>query len=257
MSGNIKTIKFTAALSAIFALLTYVITLNIELSFFTPNLPWISNNFALTVCGGIFASTLVVMLCEVQKYLTNKANCENYLFYQAMYLYIALFLIQRSTQEYIDTPTETVPENLLEDNVQKAHWQLNAIQGTDYVAFSKKNKIVAAQHVFCSEVIPKIKSFLSADTYLKKVILTVEIADLKQLGKRKPVTTADPHILQALTVINKKSLTFLDNVSNYMKSIDDTCHHRFTWEVQKEKIHESYTSIFTPGNLDDFMKLEE
>ena len=76
MSGNIKTIKFTAVLSAVFAILTYIITLNVEVAFFAPNWPWISNNFALTVCGGIFASTLVVMLCEVQKYLSNKSSCE-------------------------------------------------------------------------------------------------------------------------------------------------------------------------------------
>ncbi len=257
MSGNIKTIKFTAILSAIFALLTYIITLNLELSFFAPNWPWISSNFALTVCGGIFASTLVVMLCEVQKYFSNKANCENYLFYQAMYLYIALFLIQRTTKEYIETPTEAVPENLLKDNVQKAQWQLNAIQGVDYVTFLKRSKVMSAHHNFCSKEIPKIRSFLSVDNYLKRVILTVKIADLEQSGVRKPVTTAKPQILQTLTAINEKSLAFLDDVSNYMQSIDDACHHRFTWGVQKQKIHESYISIFAAGSLEDFLKAGE
>ena len=159
MSGNIKTIKFTAVLSAVFAILTYIITLNMEVAFFVPNWPWISNNFALTVCGGIFASTLVVMLCEVQKYLSNKSSCENYLFYQAVYLYLAMFLIQKITKEFIDAPTEAVSENLLEDNVQIAQCQLNAIQGVDYTTFSSKNELLTVQHNFCSGVVPKIKSF--------------------------------------------------------------------------------------------------
>ena len=257
MRGNITTIKFTAILSAIFAVFTYIVTLNMELSFFTPNWPWISNNFALTVCGGIFASTLVVMLCEAQKYLTNKSNCENYLFYQTMYLYLALFIIERITKEFIETPTEAVTENLLEDNVQRAQWQLNAIQGVDYVTFSRKNKVMAAQHNFCSKVVPKIESFLSSDNYLKRAILTVQIANVEQFGMKKFITTADPLILQTLSIISKKSLVFLEEVSNHLQLIDDACHHRFTWEVQKQKIHESYTSIFTAGNLEDFLKLGE
>lgn len=254
MSGNIKTIKFTAILSAIFALLTYTITLNMELSFFAANWPWLSNNFALTVCGGIFASTLVVMLCEVQKYLTNKANGENYLFYQAVYLYFALFLIQRTTKEYIEAPTEAVPENLLEDNVQKAHCQLNAIQGADYTTFSSKNELMVAQYNFCSKSIPKIKSFLLVDNYLKRAILTVQIANVEQFGMKKFITAADPLILQTLSIINKKSIALLEEVSNHLQLIDSSCHNRFAWKVQKEKIDEGYTSIFTAGNFEDFLK---
>ena len=213
MSGNIKTIKFTAVLSAVFAILTYIITLNVEVAFFAPNWPWISNNFALTVCGGIFASTLVVMLCEVQKYLSNKSSCENYLFYQTVYLYLAMFLIQKITKEFIDAPTEAVSENLLEDNVQIAQCQLNAIQGVDYTTFSSKNELLTVQHNFCSGVVPKIKSFLSVNNYLKRAILTVQIAN--------------------------------------------ACHNRFAWEVQKQKIHEGYTSIFTAGRFEDFLKQGE
>lgn len=257
MSGNIKTIKFTAVLSVIFAILTYIITLNMELAFFAPNWSWISNNFALTVCGGIFASTLVVMLCEIQKYLSNKSSCENYLFYQTMYLYLALFLIQKTTKEFIETPTEAVSENLLESNTQMAQCQLNAIQGVDYTTFSSKSELVITQHDFCSGAIPKIKSFLSADNYLKRAILTVQITNMEQFGMRKPITTADPLIFQTLSVINKKSLALLDDVSNYLQSIDSACHNRFAWDVQKKKIHEGYTSIFVSGKIEDFLKQGE
>lgn len=254
MSGNIKTIKFTAVLSAVFAILTYIITLNMEVAFFALNWPWISNNFALTVCGGIFATTLVVMLCEVQKYLSNKSSCENYLFYQTMYLYLALFIIERITEEFIETPTEAVAENLLEDNVQRAQCQLNAIQSADYTTFSSKNGLMVAQHNFCSKSIPNIRSFLLVDNYLKRAILTVQITNVEQFGMKKFITTADPLILQTLSIISKKSLVFLEEVSNHLQLIDSSCHNRFAWKVQKEKIDEGYTSIFTAGNFEDFLK---
>lgn len=96
MRGNIETIRFTAIISAIFAFLSYLVTLNIELAFFVPQWPWMSNSFVLTVCGGVFTSTLVVLFCEVQKYLSNKTNCEQYLFYQTMYLYSILFQMQKN-----------------------------------------------------------------------------------------------------------------------------------------------------------------
>ena len=258
MSGNIKTIKFTATLSTIFLVLTYIIALNTELAFFVPNWPWMSNSFALTVCGGIFTSTLVVLLCEVQKYLSNKTSFENYLFYQAMYLYIQFFFIQRVTGEFIGNQEKEISETLVKDRVHAAQCQLNAIQSIDYTTFSSKNKLMGAQRDFCSVSIPKFNSFLSSvDNYLQIAIDTIQISNIKKFGLTKPVTTADPLVLQTLTVINKKSLSFSNDVSNFLKCIDCTCHYRFSWEVQKQKIHEGYISIFTAGKFEDFLKQGE
>lgn len=146
---------------------------------------------------------------------------------------------------------------MLSDNLQKVKYQLNAIQSADYTTFLPKNKLVIAQHNFCSQSIPKINSFLSVDNYLKRAILTVQIANVEQFGLKKPVTAANQLIFQVLTVINKNSLLLLDIVSEYLKSIDQACHNRFRWDVQKQKIDESYISIFAVGNLEDFIKQGE
>lgn len=138
------------------ALLTYVVTLNMELAFFTPQYPWISNNFILTVCGGVFTSTLVVLLCEVQKYLGNKANCEQYLFYQTMYLYSIIFQMQKNVEEYIANEEEVVPEGLLEKSAQMAQYQVNTIRNIDYVTFCKKNPLVIAHRNFCTKKLAEI-----------------------------------------------------------------------------------------------------
>ena len=92
------------------------------------------------------------------------------------------------------------------------------------------------------------------DNYLKRAILTVQITNVEQFGMKKFITTADPLILQTLSIISKKSLVFLEEVSNHLQLIDSSCHNRFAWKVQKEKIDEGYTSIFTAGNFEDFLK---
>lgn len=96
MRGSVKVIKFTAAMSILFLALTYFTTVNIEAHIIEFNTIWLSNNLAPTVFGGAFASMLVVLICEVQKYITAKASMEEYIFYQALYLYRALFLMQQN-----------------------------------------------------------------------------------------------------------------------------------------------------------------
>ena len=50
MRTQIKVIRFAAINSAIFAVFTYLITLNMEIGFLNLDTPWLSNNFALTIC---------------------------------------------------------------------------------------------------------------------------------------------------------------------------------------------------------------
>ncbi len=90
MRESIKVIKWCSAISLIFLILTYIVSVNIDSSFIAVNTVWLSNNFLITLFGGVFASMLVVGLCEVQNYLSAKSNAEQYIFFQGMYLYQAL-----------------------------------------------------------------------------------------------------------------------------------------------------------------------
>lgn len=257
MSSNIKTIKFTAKLSVVFAFFTYAVSLNMDLAFFSPNWSWMSNNFALTVCGGIFASTLVVMFCEIQKYWSNKVSCEQYLFYHTMYLYIALFLMERNVGEYIENKTESAPENLLESSVQKIQCQINALQSVDYTTFSSKNKLMIALRNFYEEKLAGINVVLQYHNYLKSAILRTRIKNLEQFGREKIVTSSDELVLKTLTIIDKQCKPLLDEISNYLEIIDQSCGGRFDWKTQQEKIYEGYISIFKAGKLEDFLQEEE
>ena len=257
MSGNIKIIKFTVVLSCIFALLTYIVSLNMELLFFAPNWTWMSNNFALTVSGGIFASTLVVMLCEIQKYLSNKANCELYLFYQTLYLYTALLQAQKGIEEYVKNPAKPIPENLLSQSVYRTQCQINAVQNTDYTTFSSKNRLVSARQKFFLESLADMNSFLLSDNYLKQAIITTKIRNLEQNHSQKFITSSDLLVQETLSIINKKSLSLLECVSNFLQEIDINCNSRFHWDELKQSIHRVYANVSDAGSFEGFLKQGE
>ena len=116
MRGNVKVIKFTAFVSILFLALTYFTTVNMETHMLELNTIWFSNDFVLTIFGGAFASMLVVLICEVQKYITAKASVEEYIFYQALYLYQALFLMKQNICDHQRNTEAGVPDNLLEQD---------------------------------------------------------------------------------------------------------------------------------------------
>ena len=94
MRGNVKTIKLTAWLSAIFALITYFISIKGMLGI--SDLKWLPDIFLLAVFGGAFASMLVVLICEISKYVQNRENAETYLFSHLYYLYGQLQMISKN-----------------------------------------------------------------------------------------------------------------------------------------------------------------
>lgn len=94
MRIQVKVIRFTLLMSIVFAAIAYLVTLNIEIGFLALSVPWLSNNFVLTVCGGAFSSMLVVLIGEVQKYFLNKKAAEEFLFSHTAYVYGQLRIIK-------------------------------------------------------------------------------------------------------------------------------------------------------------------
>lgn len=93
MKSSIKTIKFLLVFSVFLLLLTYSISLNEENRWIALNTPWLSNNFAFAIAGGSFASLLVVLACELQKYQTIKRQTEDSIFGQLFSLYSQVTII--------------------------------------------------------------------------------------------------------------------------------------------------------------------
>ena len=255
MNSNKKTIAFTGILSFIAAMLTYVVCLNMDIKFFMPNWPWLSNNFVLTLCGGVFASLLVVMLCELQKYIENKANCEQYIFYKLLYLYLVLFKIQKNIEDYLSMPEKAIPENLLDSNIYMAQSQINALQCIDYSPFfPKKNQMLNKYRALCEKVLQGIDSFLICNNYFRQSILETKIKNLELYGQEKEITSSDLLVKQTLTKIKGKTASYNADLSFYLEEIDKACKNRFRWDTKRIALEESYISIFEFGKLEDFLK---
>ena len=80
MREDIKIIKLTGAICIISFLCTYLICINIETSFFTPDSIFVSNNFLLTISGGVLTGAILSLILEIQKYLLDKRQAENTLY---------------------------------------------------------------------------------------------------------------------------------------------------------------------------------
>ena len=254
MKSNIETIKFTGIFCLVLAVLTYIVTLNIEIGFFQPNWNWMSNNFALTVCGGAFASFLVVMLCEVQKYRSNKLSCENFLYAQAMYLYSVLYFLDRNIDEYIADSSRPVPDNLVDERIMMIRSLTMAIRSVDYSTFRKNNALVIAHQDFCANGLVKADSIIGSGNYLKIAIIQTQIKNLEETYSKGTVTSADKLVAQTLVALKNQILPALSDVSNYLGIINQYCIGRYNWEEQKTKIHDSYFSLFEAGKFEDFLK---
>lgn len=238
MRSNIETIKFTGTCSALLVAITYIVALNIENRFFQPNWIWISNNFALTVCGGAFASFLVVLLCELQKYRSNKITCENYMFFQAVYLYTALTSM-RSTIRKLTQDNAVVPQGCLDDNIHMAIGEIAALQGTDYILFNRKNQLVKAHQKFSMEQAPALRSAIERyGIYVKLSVNIAQRENIEKQGYLGNVTASNPMVSKTLRRINTEISETLAEISDYLTVIEQAIKGRYSWSEIKEKIEQ-------------------
>lgn len=257
MKSSIEIVKFTFKLSLLFGIITYLITVNIETNFFSLNTIWISNNFVLTICGGIVASFLVVLLSEIQKYLSTKSSSESYLFYHAVYLYSALFLMQQNILDYAKNSNKAIPENLLELRTQMAQSELVALQNTEYITFRSRNPIAVAHQNFCIEVAVKVRSVLDSGINLRIAINVAKIDNLKYYQEARDITSANKTVSSTLIILYRNITSILKEIDKYLLTIDHSCKSRFNWTTMRTAIQENYDSIFKIGNFEDFLKQGE
>lgn len=255
MRGNVKVIKFTASMSILLLALTYFTTVNIETHILKLNTIWFSNNFALTIFGGAFASIIVVLICEVQKYITAKASVEEYIFYQALYLYQALFLMQQSICDYQKNTEASVPDNLLDETSRMIQSEIFALQSTDYTPFKRKNLLLTAHQKFCRKTVIDFQPILKGSNAVKIAINKVKIYYLQQNVLNRRVTSVDEPLQTVLSIQLGRVSDALAEVDEYLKDIDKYCNQRYGWEKQREQIHSNYVNVFEAWDFEkEFQK---
>lgn len=247
MSTSIKLIKFSGIVSIILLVLTYIITVNMEAHFIEYNTIWFSNNFLLTIVGGAYTSMLVVLLCEIHKYFITKSEVEAKLFYQAMYLYLALFLMQQNILDFQNNPNEAISENLLDSNTNKVSAQLYCLKGIEYETLLKNNSIMKAHRKFCNETFSHFFPIEDGVNSLRRAIIEEKIKKIEK-GDKSIVTSSDEKVMIFLSK-HYVSISFtLEEVNRYLETIDNSCRNKYNWKDNKKLIHSAYINLFSTLN---------
>ena len=250
MSTNIKVIRYTAIASAVFAIFTYLISINIAFEWFEWRV--LPNNFLLTIFGGAFASMLVIFICEIQKYLQNKRLTQDALFAHVSYVYAYLYVIKTILKCKLENNKEAVYEDLISINLEKLKQEIEIIKRIDYVLISKKNDFGLRHKSFCDRLISDLDPFISEGTYLSIAVKKDQINNLITTGSKGVVTSSSYYTNAVIKKMIRRTNSMIFIVAEYVKFIDDCCKNRYVWELTKTSLEKA--ANIEAADIDDYIK---
>ncbi len=257
MQESQKIIKFSAVCTGIFGIITYFISVNMEISLVVLNSIWISNNFLLTIMGGAFASFLVTLIIECKNYISKKRETEVQLFFQTFYLYQQLFLMHRRLSDYINHPDQVLPKGVLNDCAYKVECQKNAIISLSYNSFGKNNLLRKAHGDFCKELICEIEHVIGHRFYLDIAINNAGIDALKKCGSSISVTSANEQVNPVIKKLQRELEVLTDSVGDFLSVVNKYCKNRYKWDELKATVDSSYKSIFEFETFEEYIQQDE
>lgn len=255
MSSSVKTIRLTILLSILFVLLTYLITVNMEIGFVSINSGWISNNFFLTVFGGAFGSTVVVLICELHRYwiLKNEAEIK---IYSILYSILAEIIVSNnSARTYLQNTDLPIHEKTLDANRERALAAISTLETIDYRPLFKENDFLATLSGFSQESYQRIKQFVSDEQFLNNAVLEDQLEMLKN-GVSGDVTAKCTNTAKTLEILLKNGERCAEDLKALFDRLDSIRNGRFKWSESKQKI-ESFQTVLGLNEYEKFIERGE
>ena len=131
MKTHVLRIRFELFGSVLFAVIAYAVSVNMEIAFFTPNWWWMSNNFALTVSGGVFTGFLVALLSEVREYEEKKVKMESNIIYDTREIYKLMERIYDKAQKCLKTIDLAEEENVFQREEKELNYFVGKLRETE------------------------------------------------------------------------------------------------------------------------------
>lgn len=131
MKTYVLRIRFELFGSVLFAVIAYAVSVNMEIGFFTPNWWWMSNNFALTVSGGVFTGFLVALLSEVREYEEKKVKMESNIIYDTREIYKLMERIYDKAQKCLKTIDLAEEENVFQREEKELNYFVGKLRETE------------------------------------------------------------------------------------------------------------------------------
>ena len=233
MKLQIKTIRFVCIMSLILAIITYAVTLNVEVGYINLETPWISNNFVLTVCGGAFASMLVVLACELQKYFELKRATQDEMFRHTGYIYMQLIILKNQIQNWLASPDQLIPKEILDNPAQYLRNEISILTGIEYSTFSKKEDLHKRYIDFSESTLRDVLSFVNCINYLTIAVNTDKINNLILTKHEGSITSASPLTNKTLNKFYAELDPFIEKADLFLQFMDGQCGNRFNWSLRK------------------------
>lgn len=248
MSSSKNTIVLTSIIAAGSLLLTYLVCANIAYGIF--DFKWLSNSFLLAILSGIFASALVVLFCEIQKYNLIKKTNEDYLHDNALLLYSQLAIIQNTVKQATLRPENEVIKGSLDNCKRNAVLAIQNLMACDYNTFRKKQKLFLGLTAFRNNF-PLIEKILNECHYFDAAIITAQIKYL-QGGKTKAITGEDKIVQDTATILVARFDDAKSMCDELLKTIDYS--HKYQWDNRKKNINDQFFDSNQALALDEYIK---
>lgn len=234
MRSNVKTIKLTTQLSLFLAAITYFIS--VKGAWGANDLKWLPDDFLLAIFGGAFASMLVVLICEISKYIENRENTESYIFSHLYYLYGQLQVIRKNV-DFLVTHKEQIHKDALSQLISNSEAEMNTIYYADYAPYKKDNAILAEKMKYNNTIFPIIQQFLQKCRLFEIAVLT----DAITINERKMGISggSDNNTHLVLMKLSKEIEVPLMEIDASLTRIDHLCHGRYNWQQIRDTLIES------------------
>lgn len=254
MTSTVKNIKFLSVFSFVFAILSYVVSINMEMHFLQLHCRFLSNSFAFALLSGVFVSSFVVLLVDIYEYLNKKKYLEQILWINYGNLYGQFLSAQYNIKRALNNKQELYPQ-LLRQQTPVLKSLLATIQAIDYTIFfnhCRRNIFELMHKNFIQSKIPVITSIVDSFINLELAINTDKIKQLeKQINKSDILEKQLTH--ETITKIEHQLpivLKVIDDVLVVMENYDSK---RFHWQEIKTKMI-SFQENYNPQEIEDFLK---
>lgn len=249
MTPTKKTIRLTGIICAITFVLTFLVCLNISYQWF--DIKWLSNTFQLTILGGIFASSAVVLFCEIQKYRMNKRSMEDTLWSNTTLLYVKSIVVKHKLDNLIQCPNQPVSAGLFDECKTDILSYWGWVNTIDYAPY-KKNNLRTAFTKFQRKDSLQITSRVQDFSVFNIAVNTSEIKRRTNNPPQSPtVTAADPIVVQTILNLNDGINEVLSLIENLLKAIDYS--GRYEHDKMLTTVKEKYNEL-TDFDFEKFLQ---
>lgn len=232
------TILYLIVLCLLFLVMSYIVSVNKELVFYSSNSAWISNDFLLSCFTGIFASFMVLIATEVYKFFQTKRSMEQWLFMQMVTIYSQLHIAEKNIQNLLSF-VESVPTNLLHYLSNTIKQRTPAIRELDYnplINNKKTKKIIGIIKRLLSSQLNNWDSLANECIYLEIAICTDKI-DEHEKGVSSPVITfTSPNTNKTIIALLKEIQYIKTQVATNITELNTACNNRFHWSELEAQI---------------------